>query len=69
MFEKIFSVFSWLYENINVKYRQTKFNKYLVAFYEKQLKALLSGEDKEMNLATLTEQAFALLDEDEASDE
>lgn len=36
--------------------------------YEKQLKALLSGEDEEMNLAKLTEQAFALLDEEDANE-
>jgi MraZ protein len=33
--------------------------------YEKQLKDLMSGQDPEMNLATLAQAAFSLLDEDE----
>ena len=33
--------------------------------YESQLNAVLSGKDKEMNLATLTEEAFALLESEE----
>ncbi len=35
--------------------------------YEKQLEAVLSGKDPEMNLAKLTEEAFALLDETETA--
>jgi len=37
--------------------------------YDKQLKDLLSGNDPEMNLATLAQQAFALLNDDEADSE
>lgn len=38
--------------------------------YEKQLKELISGTDPEMNLATLAQSAFALLNDDgEVSDE
>lgn len=33
--------------------------------YDQQLNALISGKDAEMNLAQLTEEAFALLDESE----
>lgn len=33
--------------------------------YEKQLKELVSGNDPEMNLATLAQSAFALLNDDE----
>ncbi len=37
--------------------------------YDKQLKDLLSGKDPEMNLETLAQAAFALLDEEEALSE
>ena len=37
------------------------------AEYEKQLSALISDEDKEVSLAKLTEEAFALLDAEEES--
>lgn len=36
--------------------------------YDKQLKDLLSGHDPEMNLASLAQQAFALLNEDDEDD-
>jgi MraZ protein len=37
--------------------------------YESQLNAVLGGKDKEMNLAKLTEEAFALLESEEEGDD
>lgn len=37
--------------------------------YDKQLSALLSGKDPEINLEKMTDEAFALLDDEEVEDE